>query len=75
MSSEQMIREAAEEFAGTFGLRSFPGKSGFYVDESQSYVSNGEVHLYVYDETGMAFAKATPDELRRLVVGRIPEEV
>jgi hypothetical protein len=40
----------------------------------QSYVSAGTVQLYVFNAEGQAFAKATPNELRRLVVGRIEAE-
>jgi len=65
------IKEAAEEFAGTFGLRGFPGKTGFYVSVKDSFVSGGAVQLYVFNEHGQAFAKATPSELRAQIVGRI----
>ena len=66
------IKAAAAEFAGTFGLRGLPGMSGFYVNKGQSYVSDGIVQLYVFDEYDRAFTKATPDELRTQIVGRIP---
>jgi hypothetical protein len=68
---DDKIAEAAAEFAGTFGLRSFPGKTGFYVNVHESYMSGNGIQLYVFTSTGKAFAKATPDELRPLVVGRI----
>jgi hypothetical protein len=68
------VNEAAAEFAGTFGLRGFPGKTGFYVNRGQSYVSGGIVQLYVFDGNGRAFAKATPNELRAQIVGRIEAE-
>ena len=68
------VAAAAAEFSGTFGLRSFPGKTGFWVNVSQSFVSNGEIQLYVFTNTGEAFAKGTPTELRSLIVGRIEKE-
>jgi len=69
---KQAVIEAAAEFSGTFGLRGFPGKTGFYVSIADSYVdSHGDVQLYVFTETDKAFAKATPNELRTQVVGRI----
>ena len=65
------IKEAAAEFTGTFGLRSFPGQTGFYVSLRDSYVSDEGIQLYVFDEHSRAFAKTAPDELRREIVGRI----
>ena len=69
--NDDQIKEAAAEFSGMFGLRGFPGQR-FYVNKGQSYVSGGIVQLYVFDgDRGQAFAKATPDELRAQIVGRI----
>lgn len=64
------IEMAAAEFAGTFGLRGFPGH-WFFVNVSKSYVSRGTIQLYVFDENDRPFSKATPDELRKEIVGRI----
>lgn len=72
---KRRVIAAAAEFSGSFGLRSFPGKTGFYVSIADSYVDGSDkVQLYVFTESGKAFAKGTPDELRPLVVGRIPKE-
>lgn len=74
MHTDKVI-EAADEFAGTFGLRSFPGATGFWINVRESYEdSNGGIQLYVFNAGGKAFAKGTPAELRGLVVGRIEAE-
>jgi len=68
MNDEKII-QAAAQFPEVFGLRSFPGGL-FRINVRSSYVdSNGELQLYVYTDRGAAFAKATVEELRGLVVG------
>jgi len=41
------------------------------VNVRQSYMSGGQILLYVFNAAGMAFAKATPDELRPLVINKV----
>jgi len=71
---DDKVKKAAAGFAGTFCLRGFPVKTGFFVNLRQSYVSAGMIQLYVFNAEGQAFAKATPDELRAQIVGRIGVE-
>ena len=54
-------------FPETFGLRAFPGRS-FYISEVESYEAGGELRLYVFTQEGLAFSKASLEELRRDVV-------
>jgi len=63
----EKVTEARSQFPDTFGLRGFPGER-FHINESASYVSGGEVLLYVFTEGGEAFSKGTPAELRRELV-------
>jgi hypothetical protein len=66
----QAIREAVATFPIEFGLRGFPGKR-FILNEASCFVSEGRVYLYTFvlSDTGawLAFAKGTPEELRREV--------
>lgn len=64
---ERQIAEAAAAFPEKFGLRAFPNQR-FTINQRQSYVSRGEVFLYIFTEDGQAFTKGTPDELEREVV-------
>jgi len=64
---EKRVQEEAAKFPKVFGLRRFPGKR-FEIVLSQSYVSDDKVLLYVFLEGGDAFAKGTPEELRREIV-------
>ena len=67
MTDQDRITKAAARFPKTFGLRAFPSDK-FTINERQSYVSGGEVMLYVYTvDTMQAFAKGTPEELLREV--------
>jgi hypothetical protein len=68
------IRRAIEEFPPTFGLRGFPGLT-FKIWESYCYISMDKVMLYTFVNRGtsetpnwLAFAKATPEELRSEIV-------
>ena len=64
MTRSEMIREAMAEFPSTFGLRGHAGE--FTISERSSYVSQGQVWLYLQKD-GRDFCKGTPDELRREV--------
>ena len=60
------VVEAASEFPESFGLRGHDGI--FSVNAKKSYVSEGRVLLYVYTESGLAFCKAEPAELRQEIL-------
>lgn len=64
-----MVESAANTFPKEFGLRAFPGVR-FRVNVSNSFISDGKVMLYtdaLRDGQWLAFAKGTPEELRREV--------
>ena len=57
------VRIAFAAVPATFGLRAFPGKT-FHVRERESYIGAHGLQLYVFTESGKAFCKASPEELR-----------
>ena len=57
------VLEAASKFPESFGLRGHDGI--FCINPRRSYVSEGRVLLYVYTDSGEAFCKAEPTELRQ----------
>ena len=60
------VKEEAAKFPESFGLRAFAGQR-FSINESASYLSGGNVLLYVFTEDGKAFCKGSPTELQREV--------
>ena len=67
MTDSERIDEAVRLFPPTFGLKAFRGDR-FTINKSASYVSCGQVTLYVFTEDGKAFCKGTPSEIAREVV-------
>jgi hypothetical protein len=67
---QEAIKTAAATFPATFGLRAFPDGL-FRISLDASYYSDDGVMLYTEvqrDGAWLAFAKGTPEELRREVV-------
>lgn len=68
---DHLITTYTRMFPEQFGLRAFPGDV-FCIAKGASYVTNdGQVWLYTYRMVGgnwQAFAKGSPEELRRQVV-------
>jgi hypothetical protein len=69
-AAEAAIDAAAAEFPGEFKLRAF--KETFRISRSESYVSQGQVILYVAKQNSAGewwgMVKGTPAELRRQIV-------
>ncbi len=66
----QAIRKEIAKFPAEFSLRAFPGEK-FKIVESQSYMEDGKILLYVYgfrNGEWLAFAKGTPEELQAQIV-------
>lgn len=68
--TEEDIDRTIKRFPSTFGMRAFPGKI-FKINRFNSYIAGDKIMLYTDIKLNGgwgAFAKGTPEELKREIV-------